>query len=201
MSMPNPKASFRSLIEEYLERGAKGFGEVKIGLPITDERLQRLWAICNDLELPVLLHIDGERCTDDARLSGLEAMVKAYPKARFIGHAPGFWGAISGDFRDEDRTAYPTGPVTPGGAVERLLTSYPNLYADISAGSGHTALTRDREYGQGFMERCSDKLLFATDYLMKGQEVPQFQLMDEVELSAAAREAISRGNARRLLGV
>lgn len=192
---------FLAMVTEYVERGAKGFGEVKAGVPLRDPRLQAQFAACDALGLPVLLHLDGERCWDDTALSGLEATLRAFPKATFIGHAPGFWGAISGDFREADRTAYPSGPVQPGGAVERLLTEYPNLLADLSAGSGANAITRDPEYGAGFLRRCAHKLLFATDILMKNQAVPQFELMARAGLPAELHEAIARGNARRLLGL
>lgn len=201
MTIPDPDNGMRAMVEDYLGRGAKGFGEVKIGLPIDDPRMQRLWQICHDLELPVLLHIDGLRCMDDTSLSGLEAMCRQFPKAKFIGHAPGFWSAISGDFADSEKTGYPDGPVTEGGAVERLLTEYPNLYADLSAGSGHNAITRDWEFGRGFLQRCHHKLLFATDYLMKGQETPQFEMMEKMALPPEIHEAIAHRNARELLGL
>ncbi|NUQ00511.1 MAG: amidohydrolase family protein [Armatimonadetes bacterium] len=201
MSVPDPDKTFAAMIERFVERGAKGFGEVKVGLPVDDPQLQRLYAVCDELRLPVLLHLDGIRCTDDTRLTGLEAMLQAYPNATFIGHAPGFWSAISGDMSDAERNGYPSGKVAPGGAVERLLTHYPNLYGDLSAGSGHNAIMRDREFGRGFLERCANKLLFATDILMKGQETPQFAMMEEMALPAAAHEAIAAGNARRLLGL
>lgn len=201
MSCPKPDEDFRDMIHGWVERGAKGFGEIKIGLPIDDPLLQRLYSICDELALPVLFHSDGQRCMDDEQLSGLEAMLQAYPNAKFIGHAPGFWNAISGDYNLRDATAYAKGPVTPGGAVERLLTGYANCYADLSAGSGHNAITRDPEFGRGFLQRCQDKLLFATDILMHGQETPQFDMMAEMDLPSAAHEAIARGNARRLLGL
>ncbi|MCC7494260.1 MAG: amidohydrolase family protein [Fimbriimonadaceae bacterium] len=200
MAMP-AESAYRSLLLEYFERGARGVGEVKVGLPIDDPQLQRIYAVCDEFEQCCLLHLDGQRCVDDTRLSGLERMLQTYPRCRFIGHAPGFWNAISGDFRDEDKTGYPRGPVTPGGAVERLLRDYPNLYGDLSAGSGHNAIMRDVEHGRGFLTRCADKVLFATDYLMKNQDVPQFDMMAALQLPPAVHEAIAAGNARRLLGL
>lgn len=201
MSLPDPDRTVPEIIREFVGRGARGIGEVKVGLPIDDPQLQRLYQAANELELPILLHLDSLRCTDDEHLSGLEAMLQAYPKATFIGHAPGFWSAISGDMTFAERGGYPKRPVAPGGAVERLLTQYDNLYGDLSAGSGHNAITRDPEYGRGFLERCHQQLLFATDMLMKGQETPQFEMMDQMALPPEVHHAIARGNAERLLGL
>jgi len=54
-------------------------------------------------------------------------------------------------------------PVLTGGITDRLLRDYPNIYADHSAGSGLTALTRDEEHAIGFLQRHQDQLLFGTD--------------------------------------
>jgi hypothetical protein len=44
-------------------------------------------------------------------------------------------------------------------------------------------------------------LLFGTDYLKAGQEVPQFELLASFDMPADVRERIERGNATRLLGL
>ena len=67
-------------------------------------------------------------------------MLKAYPRTKFIGHANAFWANISADYAD--RTAYPEGPIVPGGITDKLLSDYPNMFADLSANSGHNALSR-----------------------------------------------------------
>lgn len=201
VAVPDRERDFPAIVREYVDQGAAGFGEVKCGLPLDDPRLQLQFAACNELGLPVLLHLDGERCLDDVRLSRLEATLARFPQATFIGHAPGFWGAVSGDFRDDERTGYPKRPVAPGGAVPRLLEAYPNLMADLSAGSGANAISRDREHGRAFLERYADRLLFATDLLMQGQEVPQFELLASLDLPAEVLDPISRGNAERLLNL
>jgi len=43
------------------------------------------------------------------------------------------------------------------------MADYPNLYADLSAGSGYNALTRDEEFTIGFLERNSKQILFGSD--------------------------------------
>jgi predicted TIM-barrel fold metal-dependent hydrolase len=58
---------------------------------------------------------------------------------------------------------YPVGKVTAGGLTDRYLRDYPNMYGDLAAGSGATAISRDGEHGAFFIERHQDKLLFGSD--------------------------------------
>jgi predicted TIM-barrel fold metal-dependent hydrolase len=201
MSVSRGRESFRSIVTRYVDMGAKGFGEVKVGLPIAHPLLQDIYAVCGELRLPLLFHCDNVRCTDTCDLAGLEAMLRAFPDVRFIGHAPGFWAAISADVTQEEMGGYPRRPVAPGGRLDELLARYSNLYADLSAGSAHTAITRDWEFGQAFLERHHRKLLFATDYLHPGQNVPQFEMFASATLSEEARRAIARENAERVLAL
>jgi hypothetical protein len=96
---------------------------------------------------------------------------------------------------------YPTGPVLPGGALDRLFDGYPNLWGDISAGSGAGALKRDRAFAQKFLVRRAERLFFGTDYLKPGQDVPQFELLAGFDLTGEMRSKIERGNAAKLLGL
>jgi len=43
------------------------------------------------------------------------------------------------------------------------MREYPNLYGDLSAGSGFNAISRDPDFGYKFLEEFSDRLMFATD--------------------------------------
>jgi predicted TIM-barrel fold metal-dependent hydrolase len=88
-------------------------------------------------------------------------MLKKYPKTNFIGHAQAFWGNI--DKNHDPLQNYPKGKVTPGGLTDRYLADYPNMYADMSAGSGLNALTRDEEHTRGFFDRHQDKILYGSD--------------------------------------
>ena len=88
-------------------------------------------------------------------------MLKAYPKATFIGHGNAFWANISADV--PAGIAYPTGKIQPGGLTDRMLADYPNLYADLSANSGRNALARDPDFAPAFLIRHKDKLLFGSD--------------------------------------
>ena len=90
-------------------------------------------------------------------------------------------------------------PVTREGAIDKLMNTYPNLWGDLSAGSGAQAISRDPAFGREFLIRRQDRLLFGTDYLQPGQAVPQFQLLDSLNLPAQVRHKVFRGNAEKLL--
>jgi predicted TIM-barrel fold metal-dependent hydrolase len=195
------RAGLRAILKEYVDQGAKGFGEHKAGLAIDHPKMRALYDVCDELQLPVLFHMDAERGMDVPGLPGLESVLKSFPKVTFIGHGPGFWASISGDVAPGDLGGYPKGPVKPGGALDRLFDSCPNLWGDLSAGSGAGALARDRAFAGLFLIRRADRLLFGTDYLRPRQEVPQFELFASFDLPALVRAKIERGNAAQLLGL
>jgi predicted TIM-barrel fold metal-dependent hydrolase len=88
------------------------------------------------------------------------------------------------------------------------MEQYPNLWADLSAGSGYNALARDPAFAPRFLECFHGKLLFGTDVLRHSQteaDVPIVGLMrrlrEEGRLSESAWRKIMRENALRLLGL
>jgi predicted TIM-barrel fold metal-dependent hydrolase len=195
------RKGLRAMLQEYVDRGAKGFGEHKVGLPIDHVQMMAVYEVCDDLRLPVLFHMDNIRGTDVPGLPGLERVLKAFPRLPFIGHGPGFWASITGKLGPGGLGEYAKTPVSPGGALDRLFDAYPNLWGDLSAGSGANALARDRAFAQAFLVRRANRLLFGTDYLKPGQEVPQFELLASFDLPATARAGIERENALKLLRV
>jgi hypothetical protein len=191
----------RPVIQEYAERGCRGFGEVLAGVPIDYPGLQQIYAACGEFGLPVLFHADHHICSDEPGAPRLERMLQTYPDTVFIGHSTRFWAEISQD-ADLDPVrlaAYPSGPVTPTGPTDHLLGQYPNLYGDLSAGSGYRALTRDPAFGLDFLERRQDKLLFGTDVLYPDQALPILNFLRTCPIGEAAREKILQRNAQRLL--
>ena len=196
---------FRSILKEHAERGCKGLGEAMSGLWIDDPRLQKIYESCGEFNLPIVFHMDARRSRDDAGLPRMEAMIQTFPDTVFVGHAQHFWAEISGDAKEEQFSAYPTGSVTPGGAVPRLLKEYPNAYADISAGSGYNALTRDKEFGYRFLEEFQDKLMFGTDICRNNQEFPLFDYLKDArstgKLSEEAYQKIATLNAVRVFNL
>lgn len=186
-------------IKAYAEMGCVGFGEHKMGLYIDDERCKKIYRTCGELNFTVLMHLDPGLNIDEAGLPRLEALLKEMLDTNFIMHGPGWWTEISGG--NEARGGYPTGKINPGGSADRLLQECPNLYADLSAGSAYNALTRDPEYTPGFLERNWKKLLFATDYLAAGQELPIVDYVKNLDIEESKVYAIAKGNAMELLNM
>jgi predicted TIM-barrel fold metal-dependent hydrolase len=202
----DPRTSYRGgakglleMLRRYVELGAKGFGEHKPGVAIDDPRNMSLYAACAELKLPVLFHLDEQRNTDAPGLPGLERVLKEFPQGVFIGHGPGWWASIAGNVTKADLGGYPKGEVAPGGTIDRLMDKYPNLYGDLSAGSGAQAISRDAKFGREFLIRRQDRLMFGTDFLAPGQDVPQLELFAMIDLPKEAAANIFRENARRVI--
>ncbi len=177
-------------------------GEWKFRMPFDDDRCIALFKKAGQLNCPVVLHLDvpvlagqPQQMWFGGDVTNLENALKLCPETTFIGHAPGFWRFISGD-AETDARPYPDGPVTPGGKVIQLLEAYPNLYADLSAGSGLRALRRDPTHGGEFVIRFADRLLFARDYY--GPELLEF--LKTLKLPKDVQEKVYFRNARKLVG-
>lgn len=187
------------LIDTFVERhGARGFGEALNGLAIDDEMNWPIYEKCSEHDIPFVFDMGPTYCWDEVGLPRLERMLQRFPGCSFCGHGPGFWTAISGD---DPRQGYPEGPITPGGAIDRLMAEYDNLWLDMSAGSGHNAMTRDPDFAEGFIERNWRKMMFATDYFIVDQQVPNIGWFRGLDIMEEQREAIGSGNALRLLGM
>ncbi|MAT15218.1 MAG: amidohydrolase [Planctomyces sp.] len=184
-------------LRRYKDMGAKGFGEHKVGLPFNDPLMMRVYAACEEVGLPILFHLDTIRGTDQPGLPNLEEALATFPSLTFIGHGPGWWASISGDV--ESLGGYPKGDVAPDGAIDRLMEQYPNIYGDLSAGSGNNAIARDMEFGREFLIRRQDRICFGTDFLAPGQAVPQFATLQAMKLPPEVEEKVFRGNAIRIL--
>jgi len=206
---PHPEDSdaLRKL-EGLVEQGACGFGEHKVRLACDDPRSMAIYNSCGELGVPVLIHF--EDANYNTGFERFETVLKALPKTTFIGHAQTFWANISS--ADAGRSDYPKGRVTPGGLTDRWLADYPNLYADLSAGSGLNACERDEEFYRGFLARHRKKLLFATDCPCrdghgagweKGICFGEKMLAHLHELceSEDAFEDITEGNLKSVLGI
>jgi len=187
-------------------------GEMKLRLQYDDPDAVRMYRYCAEAGLPVLMHLDyeigGGGGGRDGRGfpwpnywygGGLEAMERAArlcPETSFIGHAPGFWAHISADGKHLTES-YPKGPVVPGGQLMRLLDECPNVYCDISAGSGHNALSRDLDFTRRFLTDYQDRVLFGRDYYDNVHR----ERLEGLGLPADVLEKIYHGNADRLLRV
>lgn len=203
---------FSQRLEEYKSLGCRGIGEVVAKLEFDDPRCLNLYQQSGKFGLPVLFHLEdrteGYGLRDTPGLLRMERALRECPHTVFIGHGPTFWAEISGGLSAEDRGCwpYPVGPVKPGGAVPRLMRQYANLCGDISANSGHAALTRDPGFGLEFLEEFQDSLLFGTDSCKRSDvnstwnTVELFRdLRDSHKLPTEALEKIGWKNCARLL--
>ena len=151
-------------IRAYHLLGCRGIGEQKEHVPLNDRRLEAVIALCDELNWPITIHFqDGAGGYNQGIEEHLETYLKKYRRVRIIGHAQSWWSHISADVPSPEETLYPTGPVRSGGLIDRLMSDYPNLYADCSAGSGFNGLSRDPDFTAGFIERHPRQLLFGSD--------------------------------------
>jgi len=155
-----------ALLTKAIKNGAIGFGELKFHVEAAGPELRRMYALAAELNVPILVHFQEVPHTPTEGVfstgwKSFEAMLKAYPKTKFIGHADAFWANVSADYAND--VAYPSGPVKRGGVTDKLLSDYSNLYGDLSANSGNNALSRDPEFTVGFLKRHEDKLIFGSD--------------------------------------
>lgn len=148
-----------AIIEGWLKKGACIIGEQKFDVECDSEPSQRLYELAGEYGVPILLHVQFQKY--NRGYERFHTMLAKFPKTHFIGHAQTFWGNI--DLHHEQSQLYPKGSVTPGGLTDRYLADYPNLYADMSAGSGLNALTRDEAHAKEFLKRHQDKLIYGSD--------------------------------------
>lgn len=201
-------ADLSIVMNYYKSIGAKGIGELTANLYIDDPMMQNLFYHAEKCGFPILFHIgkaggDDYGIVDDLGLPRLEKSLQKFPKLRFIGHSHKWWSEISGDCTYENRSGNPKGPVVPGGRVVELMRKYPNMYADLSAGSGENAIMRDPEFGYKFLEEFQDKLYFGLDYCNN----TNFRLLSDFldnavetrKITQKAYNKICRENALQLL--
>ncbi len=149
----------RQVIEKYLNMGALGIGEQKFQVECDSKHIQLIADIAGEHNVPVLLHFQhGKYNTSFERF---HKILEKYPKVNFIGHAQTWWGNI--DRNHDQMVMYPKTKVTTGGITDRLLSDYPNIYGDLSAGSGLNALLRDEDHAREFLKRHQDKLMYGSD--------------------------------------
>lgn len=149
-----------SEIEKYLKLGAVVIGELKFGIDCDSQEMQKIYQLAQAYQVPVLMHWQHEMY--NYGFDRFYKMLEKYPQVNFIGHAQTWWANIDKGHTDQS-ILYPKGAVTSGGITDRYLRDYPNMYGDLSAGSGLNALTRDEEHAKGFLERHQDKLIYGSD--------------------------------------
>jgi len=180
------------------------YGELKLRMMYDNPDALRMYRFCGERGLPVTVHIDYEFDRGMAYprpnywygggIEAFERAVRACPTTNFVGHAPGFWAHISNDGQ-WDKVSYPSGKVVPGGKVVQMLRDYPNLYADLSAGSGLNALARDPAFARDFCIEFQDRLMFARDYFDNRLQ----EFLNSLALPRSVMDKIYAGNALKLI--
>lgn len=194
----NSQSDLSYMLEYYKNRGAIGVGEVTANLYADDPLMENLFYHCGEMDMPVTIHIapykyNSYGIIDELGLPRLEKILKKYPKVKILGHSQCFWSEISADVDVTTRNRYPKGKVKEGRLVE-LMRNYPNLYCDVSAGSGCNAMTRDPDFAYGFIEEFSDRLMYGTDVCTAKWDNNFDQWLDE----SVADGLISEENYRKI---
>lgn len=148
-------------IGKYLKLGGVIIAESKFGVECDSPEMQKIFALAQERNVPVLMHWQYKMY--NYGFDRFHKMLEKFPKVNFIGHAQTWWANIDKDNKDDAAHLYPKTKVTPGGLTDRYLSDYPNMFGDLSAGSGLNALIRDEEHTHGFLERHQDNLLFGSD--------------------------------------
>lgn len=204
------KAPFGDILKYYRDKGCKGIGEVCANLHFLDPLVQNLFKGAQEAGLPLLFHMAPEignnyGIYDQPGLLQLEESLRRFPDLKFFAHSQAFWAEMAPLASIADRWGYPSYPVKEEGRVPQLLRKYPNLYGDLSAGSGCNALKRDPDYAVKFLNEFQDKLMFGTDICAPDTPTPLVDFMLELRSSGKISEAVfqkvANGNATRLLGL
>ncbi len=188
-------------IEGWLERGAIGIGELKFHLEIDSPSMIRVYEVARAYKVPVLLHFQYR--TYNLGFERFHKVLDMFPTVNFIGHAQTWWANISAGQDQSD--LYPKNKVTPGGITDQYLSDYPNMFGDLSAGSGLNAMRRDEEHASDFLNRHYEKLFFGSDcadHVGTGEACSgsqQLAMIRKHVTDPSKRRAILSGNAKRVI--
>ena len=209
-NMDKANCDLTFLLRHYKSLGAKGVGEITAHIDADDPKMLNLFAACEECDMPVLIHIAYHRewgygIYDDLGLPRIEAVLKKFPGLKLIGHSQAFWSELSGDVTLETRGKYGESTVVPGGRVVELMQKYPNIYCDLSAGSGHHAMMRDEAFFAWFVEKFSDRIMYGCDICHPDNTHPfifrdfLYRMIEEGKLREETYVKIVRENAIRIL--
>jgi predicted TIM-barrel fold metal-dependent hydrolase len=205
----DPFTKLEEVFKQYRDAGCKGVGEVICNMSFFDPFMTNLFRAIEVMEWPMTIHLAHRygRCYgiyDEPGLPGLDETLSRFPGMKVFAHSQTFWAEISQLSMPYERAGYPTGKVVEG-AVPKLFRKFPNLYGDLSAGSGCNALTRDEEYAVKFLNEFQDRLCFGTDICYAKQELPLAGFLIDLKksgrISEEVFEKIARGNIKRLLNI
>ena len=191
----------RAVLEQTLKAGGMGIGEQKFMVDADSRAVGMVAEIAQAFGVPVLLHFQFGRY--NTGFEKFPRILEKFPSVNFIGHAQTFWANI--DAKADQAVLYPKGPITAGGLTDKYLTDFPNLFADMSAGSGLNALMRDQAHAREFVARHADKLMFGSDCndaVGEGEKCSGSQMLAAIRRLSPSKEVERKllfGNAKRVL--
>ena len=193
----------RKEIEKYLKMGALGIGEQKFSIDVESPGSHIIADLAGEYRVPILLHFQYDYY--NINFDRFYKVLEKHPKTNFIGHAQTFWNNIAQN--PDPKNLYPKGPVARGGLTDKFLSDYPNMFADMSAGSGLNALQRDEDHARWFLEKHQDKILYGSDCddkVGKGEACQGAQTIAAIRRLAANRVVERKllfGNAHKMFGI
>ncbi|MBQ7335890.1 MAG: amidohydrolase [Clostridia bacterium] len=144
---------------------------------IDDPRFMRVYELCEENGLPILMHT-GDYRYDFSNPNHLLPVLKRFPKLTIVGAHFGGWSVW------ED--------------AARELAGIPNLYVDCSS---TFPFLKDVEKVQTLVERFgADRVLFGTDYPMWALE-PELKNFWQLRLSDRERRMILSENAIKIFSI
>jgi predicted TIM-barrel fold metal-dependent hydrolase len=203
-------APLNTLLEYYRDQGCRGIGEVMPNLPFLHPLVQNLFKHVAAIGFPLIFDISDRLggdygLFDEPGLPQLEHCLRKFSGLRILGHGPAFWAEMGTLDTPADRAGYPNYPIRGEGVVPKLFRRYPNLFGDLSAGSGYNALARDPEFAVGFLNEFQDRLLFGTDICAPDSPLPLAGFLQNLratnQISEIVFQKIARENAVKLLGI
>jgi predicted TIM-barrel fold metal-dependent hydrolase len=191
------------VIRQHLRHGAIGIGEQKFRVACDSVYMERIAGLAEEFNVPILMHIQHDRY--NTGLENMHRTLEKFPRVNFIGHAQTWWANV--DKAHSQPVLYPKTKVVPGGLTDHLLSDYPNMYGDMSAGSGLNFQNRDEGHARWFIDKHQNKLLLGTDcddLAGSGPKCDGAQIIAGIRRLAPSKSAerkILYENARRLLRI
>ncbi|AHM62265.1 amidohydrolase [Flammeovirgaceae bacterium 311] len=164
------------------ELGDKGLGELYSkptkgrGMHIDDARMKPLLAKCGELKMPISIHVAEPMWMYQPMDSTNDGLMNAYvwqidkSEKGFLDHGA-LINTLENAVRENPKTTFIACHFANCEAdlsvIGRLLSLYPNLYADIAARYAETAPIP--RYMQAFYQQHQNKLLYGTDMGMDAE--------------------------------
>ncbi|MBE6590090.1 MAG: amidohydrolase [Ruminococcaceae bacterium] len=166
-----------AVIRQIKELGLHG---IKIhpdiqGFAIDDPRMMRVYELCEEERLPILMHT-GDYRYDFSNPNRLLPVLKAFPELIVIGAHFGGWSVWDD--------------------ASRVLAEFPNLFVDCS--STFPFANNDLDLGERLIARYgAERVMFGSDFPMWSPE-RELETFMKLKLSDAERRMILSENAKRV---